>query len=377
MTQRKIISDEVDTIFIPSERKKIKNALVLTGGGTTQTFFAMGAVACLVDNGHFNFDLITSVSGGSLLLAFIDLCYNEVYNYYKEPDWYDRYVRKSVYALANAKLLPYWIKSGFNLKKLHDYIFSNIPAFNRRIMKTTNTTMICEYNYIDVNTKSITSDHTDIIDLENGIQIDNWYFIRLLRCGLPFSILNNRPAYDCGNISNIPVSAMLTKYDIDKIIIVKSVSYLLYDSYPNTTFSQLLSELILGNIISSENSLNSMIDLAVRPNPEHFKCSASNGLNQSQDEFHNGMIHDLYDDIPISVRFYNGLLYTNENAIKIAENEGYIQMYHQLEKRNQATVFKIPNPDVYNENTKTMWNDWKNNTNIWFELFKDVVEMKV
>ena len=64
MTKRKIISDEVDTIFIPSERKKIKNALVLTGGGTTQTFFAMGAVACLVDNGQFDFELITAVSGG-------------------------------------------------------------------------------------------------------------------------------------------------------------------------------------------------------------------------------------------------------------------------------------------------------------------------
>jgi len=128
---------------------------------------------------------------------------------------------------------------------------------------------------------------------------------------------------------------------------------------------------------TSGNSLSDMIDLAIQPNQDNFQCSSSNGLNQSPDIFHNGMIHDLYDDIPISVRFYNGLLYTNENAIKISENEGYIQMYHQLKKRNQANVFKIPNPEVYNENAKTMWNDWKNNTNIWFELFKDIVEIKV
>ncbi len=65
------------------------------------------------------------------------------------------------------------------------------------------------------------------------------------------------------------------------------------------------------------------------------------------------------------------------DATQSQETVGYIQMYHQLKQRNQATVFKIPNPDVYNENTKTMWNDWKNNTNIWFELFKDVVEIKL
>ena len=376
MTTRKIISDEVDTIFTPSERKKIKNALVLTGGGTTQTFFAMGAVACLVDNGQFEFDLITAVSGGSLLLIFIDLCYNEAYNYYKEPDWYNRYVRKSVYSLATAKVLQYLIKSGGNLPKLQDYIFSCIPDFNKTITTTENKTVICEFNYIDGNTQTITSDHTDIIDLENGVKVDYWYLIRPLRCGLPFCNFNNRPAYDCGNVSNVPVSAILTKYNIEKVIIVKSTSRLLYDTYPKIDTIQLLTGLLFNNINTSDNSLSDMIDLAVQTNKDNFQCSSSNGFNKSEDKFHNGMIINL-GDISSILRFYNGWLYTNENAIKIAENEGYIQMYHQLKKRNQATVFKIPNPDVYNENTKTMWNDWKDNTNIWFELFKDVVEMKV
>jgi hypothetical protein len=377
MTTRKIISDEVDTIFMPSERKKIKNALVLTGGGTTQTFFAMGAVACLVDNGQFDFDLITAVSGGSLLLIFIDLCYNEAYNYYKEPDWYNRYVRKAVYAMATAKMVPYLIKSGGNLQKFQDYIFSRIPDFNKVISTTENKTMICEFNYIDGNTQTITSDHSDIIDLENGVRVDYWYLIRPLRCGLPFCNFNNRPAYDCGNVSNIPVSAMLTEYNMDKVIIIKSTSQLIYDTYPNMTIADLLKGWLFNNINTSGNSLSDMIDLAIQPNQDNFQCSASNEFLQSQDEFHKGMIDNLERDMSLFIRFYNGLLYTNENAIKIAENEGYIQMYHQLKKRNQATVFKIPNPEVYNENAKTIWNDWKDNTNIWFELFKDVVEMKV
>ena len=376
MTTPKIISDEVDTIFIPSERKKIKNALVLTGGGTTQTFFAMGAVACLIDNEHFDFDLITAVSGGSLLLIFIDLCYNKTYNYYKEPDWYNRYVRKAVYALATAKMLPYLIKSGLNVMKLQDYIFSLVPDFNKPFT-TAESDIICEYNYINGNTQMITSDHTDIIDIDKNVKVDYWYLIRPARCALPFCNFNNIPTYDCGSVNNLPVSPTLTRYNMDKIIIIRAASPVIYDNYQKTTLLQMLPNYIFNSIGTSDKSLNDLLDLIVNPNPDNFECSASNSLNQSQDMFHNGMIGHLMRDIPQGQRYYNGFIYTNENAMKIAENEGYIQMYHQLKQRNQATVFKIPNPEVYNENTKTMWDDWKNNTNIWFELFKDVVEMKL
>jgi hypothetical protein len=286
-------------------------------------------------------------------------------------------VRNAVYALATAKMVPYLIKSGGNLQKLQDYIFSRIPDFNKTITTTENKTVICEFNYIDGNTQTITSDHTDIIDLKKSVRVDYWYLMRPLRCGLPFCNFNNRPAYDCGNVSNIPVSAMLTKYNMDKVIIIQSASKLIYDIYPDITNIGLLKGWLFNNSNTSGNSLADMIDLAIRVNKDNFQCSASNGLNQSQEKFHNGMINDLGNDIPLFTRFYNGLLYTNENAMKIAENEGYIQMYHQLKKRNQATVFNIPNPEVYNENTKTMWNNWKNNTNVWFELFKDVVEMKI
>lgn len=377
MTTRKIISDQVDTIFLPSERKKIKNALVLTGGGTTQTFFAMGAVGCLIDNGQFDFDLITAVSGGSMLLIFLELCHNEAYNYYREHNWYNRYLRKGMYELATARLVPYYIKCGFDLAKLQDYIFSCIPDFNRTITTTENKSFICEYNYIDGNTKIITNDHTDVIDLDNGVKADYWYLIRPARCGLPLSKFNNRPAYDCGNISNIPVSALLTKYDPDKIIIIKSASDLTYDSYPDITYLELLLSLPYSNTYSSSNSLDDLLDLSLKTNPNNIICSMSNGKNQSNDTFHNGMIYDPISDLPQLNRLYNGLLITNENAMRITENEGYIQMYHQLKARNQATVFNIPNPEVYNENTKSMWNDWKDNTNFLYEIVKDLIQVKI
>jgi hypothetical protein len=377
MTTRKIVSDQADTIFIPSEREEIQNALVLTGGGTTQTFFAMGAVGCLIDNGLFDFDLITAVSGGSLLLVFLELCHNEAYNYYNEPDWYNKYLRKNMYALATARLVPYLIRSGFDLAKLQDYIFSRIPDFNKTITTTENKVFICEYNYIDGNKMVITSDHSDVIDINNGIKKDYWYLIRPARCGLPLSKFNNLPAYDCGNVSNIPVSALLTKYKINRLVIIKSAGTLTYDKYQEKTYKEMILGLPLSNTNSSSNSLDDMIDLSVKTNPYNIMCTASNGLNQSKDVFHKDMIYDLQEDLSIFVRFYNGLLYTNENAMRITENEGYIQMYHQLKSRGQANVFNIPNPEVYNENTKPIWSEWKDNTNFFYELVKDTINIEL
>lgn len=378
MTTRKIKSDEANDIFTKSDRNPINNALVLTGGGITQTFFSMGAVACLIDNNLFDFDLITAVSGGSLLLVFIDLCYNEAYNYYKEPDWYNRYVRKSIYSLATAKLLPYFIKSMFNLTKLQTYIFSKIPDFNKVISSTENNKIICEYNYIDGNTGNISCDHSDIIDFKNNVVVDYWYLMRPARCTLPFCILNNKPTYDCGNVNNIPVSSIATNYNINgKLVIVKSCSNIIYESYPEKTIIQLLTGIVFSNMTASDSALNDLIDVIVKPNDCNIMCCASNNLNKSRDKYHKGMIDYLYTDLTQTVRFYNGFLYTNENAMKICENEGYIQMYHQLKKRNKNTIFKIPNPKVYNKRAKRMYNDWKTNTSPWSELFKDIQEMKV
>ena len=114
---RKIILDQVDYVFTPSKRKKIKTILILSGGGTLQSFFALGAVACLVDNGLFDFDVISAISGGALLLTFIDLCTN--------PDWYNLYVRKNMYIIARSKSFAYLIRSGFDLQK-HKIIFLRI-----------------------------------------------------------------------------------------------------------------------------------------------------------------------------------------------------------------------------------------------------------
>ena len=93
----RIVEDEVDTIFKTYDRIDVSNILVLTGGGTAQTFFAMGSCGCLHDNDmlqHDSHDVISVVSGGAPLATLLELCY--LYKYDLEEDWYNTYIRKGV-----------------------------------------------------------------------------------------------------------------------------------------------------------------------------------------------------------------------------------------------------------------------------------------
>jgi hypothetical protein len=375
MTTRKIVSDEVDYIFTPSVRKNINNALVLTGGGTLQTFFSMGAVGCLIDNGLFDFELISSVSGGALLLTIIDLCYNPEYNYFKQKNWYNRYVRKSIYNAAGSKLVPYVFKTGIDLKATEEYIFSVLPDFNKDLNKE-NDNIICEYNFIDANLARITCDHSDIIDIKNGIKKPYWYIVRPLRCGLPFCNFYNRPTYDAGNIGNIPVESILTRYNPKRLIIIKVYSKLTYDYYPDSSYYDLAKKWLINNVAASEASIDNLLDLPIQENDKNIICSISNGLNKSKDNFHRNLFDDIANDYDVFARLYNGVLYYNEDVAKIIENEGYIQMYHQLKRTKEAIVFKIPNPDVYNKNAKKILRDWKNQ-NIFSEFAKDFIRTQI
>ncbi len=375
MESRKIISDEVDYIFTPSDRKEINNALVLTGGGTLQAFFAMGAVGCLIDNGLFDFELITAVSGGTLLLTFIDLCNNTMFNYSKKKNWYNRYVRKSIYKLATSKFIAYFIKTRFDLQKTQEYVFKQIPEFNKSIESET-TDPNCEYNYIDANKKIFSCDHTDIIDIKNNIKQDYWFFVRPARCTLPFFNFYNRPTYDAGNVGNIPVSTLLTRYSPKRTIIIKVYSNLIYDKYPDLSYFDLLTGWLFTNMAASENSLNNTIDLSLPNNNKNIMCSMSNSYNKSKDKYHKNLFDNVKLDIEFLKRLYNGIVYINEDIMKIIENEGYIQMYYQLKRTGEANKFKIPNPDVYNKDVKEKIKKWKQ-TNVYKEFFNDIYQMKV
>jgi hypothetical protein len=315
----------------------------------------MGSVQCLIDNDMFKFDVISAISGGTLLLTLIDLSY--CYKFTSQKNWYNTYVRIPIYKLTKESVLYTFIKSGFDYEKLSLYLFSLVPEYNRELT-TTNTEVICEYNYINANTCKVTNDHSDIIDIKNPVsKKPYWYFIRPLRCTMPFTNLYNIPTYDAGAVANVPVSTVLSKYDVKNIIIIEALPILyIYDSYPSQTINNLLFNGLIQLMSSANNSLNTMLQLNSKDIETKLFCSMSNSLNKSKDKYHKGIFTDYVKQSSVITRFYNGILYNDENLLKIIENEGYIQMYYNLKKiyPKKKMVFKIPNPDVYNENVNTL-----------------------
>ena len=107
---------------------------------------------------------------------------------------------------------------------------------------------------------------------------------------------------------------------------------------------------------SANRSLNTMLQLNSQNCKTKLFCAMSNELHTSKDKYHKGIFTHYSKQISGLKRFYNGILYNDENLHKIIENEGYIQMYYNLKKiyPKKKMVFNIPNPDVYNENVNTL-----------------------
>jgi hypothetical protein len=126
------------------------------------------------------------------------------------------------------------------------------------------------------------------------------------------------------------------------------------------------------NMGFSDAEIDKLINDILCFNKKNIICSVSNDLNKSKDKYHKGVFKDFNLDINFIIRLYGPLFKTNnQNFIKIMENEGYIQMYQQLRRTGEAKVFKIPNPDVYNNNIKANLDEWVNE-NIAWEFLKDL-----
>jgi hypothetical protein len=164
---------------------------------------------------------------------------------------------------------------------------------------------------------------------------------------LPFTNFFNKPTYDGGGISNIPVGCLIDKYSASQCIIIASCLQLTYDSYPKLPVTtQILNS--LGIIINSAN-LSSNNTLVY--SPSNICSSMSNSFTKSKDPIHKNLFTDWANTVPRNIRYYNGLAFCYSDMLKVAENEGYIQMYQELKKQNpnEELVFDIPNKDVYDK----------------------------
>ena len=140
----KIVRDSALDILKLDDLKEVGPIMMLSGGGLNQTFFSMGSIKCLNDNGmfydkkndKFYFKVITAISGGTILLTFLDMATNPQYAYHLcGGDWYTKYVREPLYKLTNINIMTQLLKSVFNVDKITKQIFDTISDYNQEIQK--------------------------------------------------------------------------------------------------------------------------------------------------------------------------------------------------------------------------------------------------
>jgi len=360
---RVIIADHTDYFVNNPARIKINNLLVVSGGGISATFFAMGAVKYLIDNNLFSFDVISSVSGATILIHFIELAVS--YKFNKEKNWYNKYIRDVFYDLASEpiaiKILLYGLDINGTKRAMNELFRTKIKVYDK-IFSGKNDFAKFEYNYLDANTNHLSDDHRDLIDPDNNILVENWYTFRLLRCCLPFTSINNIDSYDAGGADNNGLTTVISKYDAKNIILISSFSDFIYAEYKRKNVLQLILN-SLNSIINTSVKATSHLGQLALENKNTVICKYSNGLIMSTDKFHNGLFNDYYNDVPSFKSYYNGVFFIHLPMLKVIENEGYIQMKTALEKskyiQNKNKIFDIPNPDVYNDTAKEIYEDFK------------------
>jgi hypothetical protein len=337
-------------------RIKINNICLISGGGINQTFFSMGSMKCLVDNkrfydkktNKFYFDVISSISGGTILSTFLDMATNPQYNYHLKDDWYNIYIRKPLYDLACSNILKNALKNKFDLEKISQYLFDTIKYYNLPLTDL-NTNIIFEYYYLDATINKVSCNHGDLIDLSKGIKVDYWYLIRLSRCCIPLTNFYGKPTFDGALTNNIPIIEVVNKYNSNNCIIIAALLNLTYDSYPKINlFNQIIN--VIGTTMNTSN--NSINVVFTNLESDNVICSSmSNSFTKSKDPMHKNLFSNYEADIDMNIRFYNGILFCYSDILKVVENEGYVQMYYELKRQNpnETLVFDIPNPEVYDK----------------------------
>ena len=380
----KIKSSFGHRLINPPPRTNISDMLMISGGGTSQTFFALGAVKCLIDNQRFNFQVISAVSGGTILLVFIELCYMAKLT--TEPGWYQKYVREYIYNVAKRPLLERLVRNRLMLDRVSSELLALIPKLVLDY-KSDQSEVICEYCYLDVDRKYVSCDHSDVIDTAKNVKVPLWYFIRLARCVLPITQFYDRATIDAGSIQNVAMNSSLTRYDPKNIYVICGCDNFQYENVKTSTFSEIVWS-TLGSLMGSANYEGmDMATIALACESVVF-CGMSNQFDVSKDPFHKNLFNNYYLDTDRALTFYNAVLFSDIDMCKVIENEGYIQMFHALQNPREASGkcesgkcesgkcesgksmrssrtrgaqpakklrFDIPNPDVYNDNVHAIY----------------------
>ena len=375
-----IIQDHLQNLVNTAPRKKIKNLLLISGGGVSATFLSMGAIKCLIENNLFDFDVISSVSGGTIMLHFIEQCYHK--GFYKENGWFDKYIRSRLYEVIKEPIFIKLLLYGINVEgltnlsiELFDRFFPDYkdPLDVNKLYKDTDF----RYNYLDANTQHISDNHDDILNPKKDFYSDNWYFLRLLRCTAPFTNINNKPSYDAGTSDNNSFSTTFSQFEAENVYLIAAINDFIYKKYKIMNFIDTIANLI-GAVTNASGKATIHLSEQLAENKNIILCKFSNNLITSNDENHKYLFSNYYDDVSQLKTYLVGVLFENSDMLKVLENEGYIQMHYALKNNKKLKLnkinFNIPNPDVYNSDVKKIYNDFKKsnlNVDIIKSLYKE------
>lgn len=342
----------------------VNNVLTLSGGGTGAAFYVMGAVKYLVDKGLYKkYDTISGVSGSTILMSLLQPCNN--WGYDNEEGWYDTYVRNVLYGIAKQRILSKFLAyrlNPFNIGKsnidlisevLNPVFESSLKAFDRP-MDTFKGDKNFEFNCIHAPTWHMMSTHNDIYDPAIGISPKNWWLMRLMRCCLPFTYINDIMCMDAGFIDNNSISGIVTKYKFKEILFVTlSADYVNpnYDLKVKSFYEmlQFIFSKIQKWITTPPNSLNSHLSMLLL-NAYKNNGTIVNAVYPERKDY-TYLDGENFNYFVGTEKYYNGLLFFDEEVARICENIGYADMHRVLSGDNFVELKKeeYPNPEYSDE----------------------------
>jgi hypothetical protein len=382
-------STETNNVVTP-----INKAICMSGGGSFASTFALGAMRRMNEcDLLLDADVYACASGSTFIMHLLQLCILDkiVYapgpeNKYKVPvdrSWFDKYLRATVYQAYPYTLYMTMIVNLLNPYNLYNFNKTVLNVFTQFEAKFPEFYQLSYadvdedphkylYTYINITNYQTSSYNDDLINSKTPIDSINWGW-RILRSTMPFLYHNNILSIDSGLIDNNAILPVLDVYSPKELYVITVVFNL--PNLPSTVMLPSVSSIFsylynqIGNIGSLEDLISHnimkgyrdyfvnddaiQIAQSIYPSNSQFAVNSagySNGFVANK-----GIFDNFVDDAGYIKRDTNGLLFYEEDMIRIIENEGYSQMDIALNVMGKVSAnadpFVIPNPD-YNDYTK-------------------------